>query len=738
MLLVGDEGADHLPVANDQFLEAHALSDPAEPDRLEEVQHLRGYGTEAVHQLAAEAFQALLVGHLVQLAVQGQALAGLAHVAAGDQQFQVGLQHAVARPAVLRPLFVLEELLELLLLQFLHGLLQDAVVGLHADVVDEAALLGAQHVAGTADVEVLHGDVYAAAQVAELFDGLQAAARVGGQQVHAGAQQVAEGLAVAAAHAAPQLVQVAEAEVLRLVDDDRVGVGDVQPVLHDGGGHQHVRVALDEVQHDRFQLMPFQLPVPHGHAGAGTELAHHVRDVADVLHLVVHEVDLAAAAQFVLDGLLDGVLVEGLQHGLHRVAVGRRGADDAEVARAEQAELQRARDGRGGEGERVHRGAQGLQLVLHVHAELLLLVDDQQAQVLVHHVLAHQPVRADQDLDLPLLQVAQDLLLLLRAAEAVDVFHPHGQALHALLEALVVLQRQDGGGHQHGHLLAVAGGLEGGADGDLGLAEAHVAADQPVHGRAAFQVLLHVQRGLLLVGGVLVDEAGLQLVLQVVVRREGVAGLGLAFGVELDQVEGELLDLLLGALLQVLPRRGAQLAHLGLHALLRGVAAHPVQAVDAHVQDVLVAVQQPDGLLLLPVHVQLFQPAEHADAVIDVHHEIAGLQLGELLEGERLAVAAEALLQPEAVVALEDLVVGVQHQFPRRVDVAFVEVQHQGREAHLVLHVLEDGVQPLALLGVAAGDQVGVALGLPGVQVSAQRLEVLGEGRLRLGGKGER
>jgi len=42
--------------------------------------------------------------------------------------------------------------------------------------------------------------------------------------------------------------------------------------------------------------------------------------------------------------------------------------------------------------------AQRLQLVLYVHAELLFLIDDQQAEILVHHVLAHQPVRADKEL----------------------------------------------------------------------------------------------------------------------------------------------------------------------------------------------------------------------------------------------------------------------------------------------------------------------------------------------------
>jgi hypothetical protein len=83
---------------------------------------------------------------------------------------------------------VVEEVLEVLVLQFAHGFFEDLVVGLEADVVDEAALFRAEQVARATDVEVLHGDVDAAAQVAELLDGLQAFAAEVGQQVRAGSE----------------------------------------------------------------------------------------------------------------------------------------------------------------------------------------------------------------------------------------------------------------------------------------------------------------------------------------------------------------------------------------------------------------------------------------------------------------------------------------------------------------------------------------------------------------------
>ena len=77
-----------------------------------------------------------------------------------------------------------------------------------------------------------------------------------------------------------------------------------------------------------------------------------------------------------------------------------------------------------------------------------------------------------------------------------------------------------GGGYEHGNLFAVGGGLKGSADGNLCLAEAYVAADEAVHRALALHVTLHVVGGFQLVGGILIYEACLELVLQIAVGRE--------------------------------------------------------------------------------------------------------------------------------------------------------------------------------------------------------------------------
>ena len=168
-------------------------------------------------------------------------------------------------------------------------------------------------------------------------------------------------------------------------------------------------------------------------------------------------------------------------------------------------------------------------------------------------------VRTDQNVDLAGGQVVGDLPHLFRAFHAAQVLDPHGEFFQPVVERSVMLQGEDRGRNQHGDLFRVGDGLESGADRDLGLAEADVAADQPVHRRAALHILLDQLRGGLLVGRVFVDERGFQLVLQVTVRRICETFARLALGVQRDQLAGDVLDRLFRVQLHALPGARSQL-----------------------------------------------------------------------------------------------------------------------------------------------------------------------------------
>src|SRR5207248_5202687 len=122
-----------------------------------------------------------------------------------------------------------------------------------------------------------------------------------------------------------------------------------------------------------------------------------------------------------------------------------------------------------------------------------------------------------------------------------------------LAERVVVLLGEDRGRREEQRLAPVDGDGERRAHRDLGLAEADVAADEPIHRPRRLEVLLHRLDRSLLVRRLAIREARLELrqPLAREVVRDALAGLALR--IELDQVAREFADGLARARLERLP-----------------------------------------------------------------------------------------------------------------------------------------------------------------------------------------
>ena len=144
-----------------------------------------------------------------------------------------------------------------------------------------------------------------------------------------------------------------------------------------------------------------------------------------------------------------------------------------------------------------------------------------------------------------------------------------------------MLISQNSGRHEHGYLLTVGGGLEGGPDSHLGLTEAHITTDKTIHRLCLFHISLHILGCLQLIRGVFVEEACFQFMLQIGVVAEGKALLTTTFRIKLDQVAGDILDMFLGTLLQAFPLSCAECGETRCLAIvLRLVFRHLIQRVD--------------------------------------------------------------------------------------------------------------------------------------------------------------
>ncbi len=185
---------------------------------------------------------------------------------------------------------------------------------------------------------------------------------------------------------AAELIQLGEAEVIGAVHDHRVRGGNVEAVLDDRGSDENTAVATQEAGHRFLELALGHLAVGDRDRQVGHQPSYLRRDFLDRLHPVVHEEDLATAIHLETDGVGDRLVFPGHDVGDNRLAVARRSTNQRQVAQSAQRQVQGPRNGRGRHGEHVHAPLQRLEPLLLDDAELLLLVDYQQAHVFESHI----------------------------------------------------------------------------------------------------------------------------------------------------------------------------------------------------------------------------------------------------------------------------------------------------------------------------------------------------------------
>ncbi len=263
-------------------------------------------------------------------------------------------------------------------------------------------LLGAEDVAGPADLEVAEGDLVAGAEIGGGEDRMQALAGYRRERHPAPMEQVGVGAAVGAADPPAELVELGQAEGVGANDHDGVRIRDVEPGLDDRGAHQHVEPTVAEVEHHPLEHPLRHLAVADGNPCGGDETPHALGGGLDRLDPVVDVEDLAATVDLAADRIADEAVVVLGDPRLDRQPRLRWCLDDRQVADADETEMEGARDRRGREGQDVDLAPHRLDALLVRHAEALLLVDHEEPEIRECDVLREDPMRPDQDVDRPL------------------------------------------------------------------------------------------------------------------------------------------------------------------------------------------------------------------------------------------------------------------------------------------------------------------------------------------------
>ena len=104
-----------------------------------------------------------------------------------------------------------------------------------------------------------------------------------------------------------------------------------------------------------------------------------------------------------------------------------------------------------------------------------------------------------------------------------------------------------------------------------------------------------------------------------------------------------------------------------------------MERIDAHVQQIAIAVADAHGLLLLSVDVEFLHAVKNPHTMVDVHHVVARAQVADFFKSNGRPFAF-VFTQPVLVVALKNLVIGVHAELQLPVDEAFVQTGINGEK----------------------------------------------------------
>ena len=309
--------------------------------------------------------------------------------------------------------------------------------------------------------------------------------------------------------------------------------------------------------------------------------------------------------------------------------------------------MQGAGNGRRRQRQHIQAHAPFFQPLFLGHAKALFFIDDQQAQVLEEHIGLQQPVRANQHVHRSIRRLLQGCPLLGRRPETADHVHAQAKRRKPAGKGLKMLLRQYRGRDQHRYLFAAHYRLESRPQGHFRLAEPNVAAQQPVHRLRLFHIRLDFGHSRQLVRRFLKRERIFELHLPGRVRQKGEAGGQAAAGIQVDQFTGQVGDGRFGPRFRLRPIRPAQTRQFRRFALRANIFLQQLDLVRRHVEFVVRRVADVEIIAMDTVEFDGFHADILADSVGNVHHIVAGFQLGIVGDPPGLAGPAATLqLEP--------------------------------------------------------------------------------------------
>ena len=283
----------------------------------------------------------------------------------------------------------------------------------------------AKQIAGAPELEISQGNPIPRPELGMMFEHLEPTFGIGIDQI--GHEEITVCAPMSPSDSAAQLIQLGQPELVRPVDDHRIGVGHIEPGLDNHRRYQNVDVTCDKLTHVVVEVTLALLPVRHRDRRAWRQTTRPVGHSLDRFNAIVHQEHLSPAIQLTRNGLGKEIVVPRLNEREHRRPISGWRLDGREISETRKCPLQRSGNRCGGERQHIHFQSESLEALLVSHTEAVLFIDHQKTEVLEVHIRRQQAMGADDDVDRPTLGFLQHVPLFGRRAKPRQHFGLHGE-----------------------------------------------------------------------------------------------------------------------------------------------------------------------------------------------------------------------------------------------------------------------------------------------------------------------
>ena len=215
-------------------------------------------------------------------------------------------------------------------------------------------LFCAEHIARTTNFQISHGNLESGAKFCKFPHRIQALLRNIRQCFSALERKICKRMARRASDTAAQLVQLRQAHMIGVLDNQRIGIRNVNTCLNNCRTHEHINVAVTHARHDARQLPLAHLSVRHRNFRIRQHFFEFCRTRVNGTDLIVQIIGLSAAVKFPPHGLRNDTGIIFHHIGLYRMPILRRFFEHRHIANTGQSHIQRARNRRCGQREHIH------------------------------------------------------------------------------------------------------------------------------------------------------------------------------------------------------------------------------------------------------------------------------------------------------------------------------------------------------------------------------------------------